>query len=86
MSKPGVLFEAAEMTRAECLSAVNFSALQTQIAVMKMTAFVIAYLDDEPQLVATARRLNREMNALCDLLAAEQPQPWNFVEAGGTVM
>ena len=86
MSKHGVLFETEEMTHDECVAAVNFSAGHIQVAVVKMAAFVIGYLDDAPELVEAARRVNREMDHLCALLKAERPQPWNFVEEGDIIM
>ena len=85
MSKSEVPFESEEMTRDECVAAVNFSALHIQVAVTKMTAFVIAYLGDEPELVETARRVDKEMNVLCKLIGAMHPGPWIVVDEGNVI-
>ncbi len=66
------------MTREECLSAVSHSAVLIQDAVTQMAAFVIGYLDDEPELGETARRVCREVDSLCAQLSARNPRPWNF--------
>ena len=74
------------MTRDECIAAVNFSASHIQIAATKMATFMIGYLGDDPELVEAARRVNSEMDYLCGLLKAENPQPWNFAEEGDIIM
>ncbi len=68
-----------EMPRDDCLAAVNHSALQIQIAVTQMTAFIIGYLDGEcdEELVETAKRVVQEVDALCGQLRARDPQPWS---------
>jgi hypothetical protein len=86
MNKPPGLFEGEEMNRDEQLAAVNYSAGHIQVAVAKLTAFVIVHLDDEPEIVAAARRVNDGMNELCGRLTALSPQPWDCVEAEDLTM